>query len=165
MTDEKKETPSAQDVPVVEEPLLKVRNLRKYFKTGRTFFKAVDGVSFEIKRGEVLGLVGESGSGKTTAGRTVIGLYEPTDGEVYFNGKLIGRGLQNLRGAERKKFRKEIKDNEGERRKIQMIFQEVGGQAVLGRQIKSSTPWLTERHGYDPTWIAKFAWSGAEKIP
>ncbi len=117
MTDEK--TLSAQD-----EPLLKVKNLKKYFKTGRTFFKAVDGVSFEIKRGEVLGLVGESGSGKTTAGRTVIGLYEPTDGEVYFNGKLIGGGLQNLRGAERKKVLKEIKDNEGERRKIQMIFQD-----------------------------------------
>lgn len=69
------------------ENLVEVRNLKKYFQVGRhANLKAVDDVSFVIKKGETLGLVGESGCGKTTCGRTVIGLYSATGGEVLFGG-------------------------------------------------------------------------------
>lgn len=67
------------------EPIVSVRNLKKYFKVGSGTLKAVDGLNFDIYPGETFGLVGESGCGKTTAGRTLIRLYEPTDGNVIFN--------------------------------------------------------------------------------
>ena len=72
-------------------PLLEVRNLCKYFDINTGPFqtkplKAVDGVSFNIHRGETLGLVGESGCGKTTVGRTILNLYKPTSGEILFDG-------------------------------------------------------------------------------
>ena len=75
-------------------PLVDVRNLKEYFpvKSGvlnKLVLKAVDGVSFTIDKGETLGLVGESGCGKTTVGRTLLHLYKPTAGEVYFDGKLV----------------------------------------------------------------------------
>ena len=73
-------------------PLLEVRDLKEYFDINMGFFrskplKAVDGVSFNINRGETLGLVGESGCGKTTVGRTILHLYKPTAGEVIYDGK------------------------------------------------------------------------------
>ena len=67
------------------EVLLKVENLCQYF--GPT--KAVDNVSFDIKKGEVFGLVGESGCGKTTTGRSVIKIYDITSGSIYFKGQRI----------------------------------------------------------------------------
>ncbi len=74
--------------------LLEVKNLKKYFPISTGAFqtkmlKAVDDVSFSIRRGETLGLVGESGCGKTTVGRTILNLYTPTDGEIIFDGKQI----------------------------------------------------------------------------
>ena len=100
-----------------EEVILRVQNLKKYFPIRRGVFrrqvgevKAVDDISFEVYRGETLGVVGESGCGKTTAGRTIIRLYEPTSGHVYFNGK----DLATLSGGELRKMR----------RKMQMIFQD-----------------------------------------
>ena len=76
------------------EHLIDVRNLKEYFtvKSGmlnKLLLKAVDGVSFTIDEGETLGLVGESGCGKTTVGRTLLYLYKPTAGEVYYDGNLI----------------------------------------------------------------------------
>ena len=76
------------------EPLLQVRNLKMYFPVTQGMFiqrkvaevKAVDGVSFDIRRGETLGLVGESGCGKTTTGRCILQLERPTDGEIIFDG-------------------------------------------------------------------------------
>ena len=75
-------------------PLIEVKNLKEHFPIQVSGFKtkplkAVDGVSFSIKRGETLGLVGESGCGKTTVGRTLLHLYKPTDGEIIYNGKPI----------------------------------------------------------------------------
>ena len=75
-------------------PLVEVRNLCKYFDINTGLFrtkplKAVDGVSFNINRGETLGLVGESGCGKTTVGRTILNLYKPTSGEILFDGAPI----------------------------------------------------------------------------
>ena len=76
--------------------LLVVKNLKKYFPIKSSFFKktignvkAVDGISFKIKRGTTMGLVGESGCGKSTVGKTILRLQEKTDGEVYFNGTEI----------------------------------------------------------------------------
>ncbi len=94
------------------EPLLEVRNLRQHFKISRSFtVKAVNGVSFEIYPGETFGLVGESGSGKTTIGRSIIRLYDPTDGEIIFNGKKISGDLD-------RQTDKMLRQN------MQMIFQD-----------------------------------------
>ena len=92
--------------------LLTVKNLRQHFKVSRSFtVKAVNGVTFSINAGETYGLVGESGSGKTTIGRSIIRLYDPTDGSIVFNGKEItGR----LDGDTRRMLRKDM----------QMIFQD-----------------------------------------
>ena len=75
----------------MSEHSLEVKNLCKYFYLGKNKppMKAVDDVSFYIDKGETVGLVGESGCGKTTTGRTIIRLYQPTSGEVWFNGKRI----------------------------------------------------------------------------
>jgi len=86
-------------------PLLYVENLKKYFEVKRGIFggrriyvKAVDGVSLTLARGETISLVGESGCGKTTLGKTILRLYEPTDGKILFDGKDITRlGLKELK--------------------------------------------------------------------
>ncbi len=79
------------------ETLLKVENLCQYFKFGRSELRAVENVSFEIKKGEVFGLVGESGCGKTTTGRTIIKLYDATSGNVYFKGERIVAGIKSYK--------------------------------------------------------------------
>jgi len=99
------------------EHLLEVRDLKEHFPLRKGVFsrvsgwvKAVDGISFELKEGETLGLVGESGSGKTTAGRAILRLVEPTQGSVLFEGEDLS-SLSPSRLRER-------------RRKMQMIFQD-----------------------------------------
>lgn len=83
--------------------LVEVKNLKKYFNVGKNkILKAVDDVSFSIKKGETLGLVGESGCGKTTCGRTVLGMYEATGGEALFEGK----NIYEMNKSERKAFKK-----------------------------------------------------------
>jgi peptide/nickel transport system ATP-binding protein len=75
----------------MSDTILKVNGLKKYFKTKKKnkFVKAIDGIDFELKRGELLGLVGESGSGKSTTAYVIMGMYSPTDGKVFFNDKDI----------------------------------------------------------------------------
>ena len=81
------------------EVLLKVDHLCQYFRLGRKDLKAVDDVSFEIKKGESFGLVGESGCGKTTTGRSIIKLYNITSGNVFFKGKRVGAGTRSYQDA------------------------------------------------------------------
>ena len=82
------------------EVLLKVEDLCQYFKIGPgNELKAVDHVSFDIKKGEVFGLVGESGCGKTTTGRSIIRLYDITSGSVYFKGQRICAGVRSYKDA------------------------------------------------------------------
>lgn len=93
------------------EILMEVKHLKKYFKLhSKQYLRAVDDVSFNIYKGETLGIVGESGCGKTTCGRTCIGMYGKTDGEVLYRGK----DVHNLKGSEKKEFM----------RQAQMIFQD-----------------------------------------
>lgn len=150
-------------------PILEVKNLQKFFPiTSNSIFtrvkgenKAVNGISFALERGQTLGLVGESGCGKSTAGRTILKLYEPTGGEIHFNG-------ENITGYSPRKMKPL-------RTKMQIIFQdpysslnprhsvgEIIGAAFTihgidsvtsgnsKRQIKSSVQELMERVGLNP---------------
>lgn len=83
---------------------MKVTNLKKYFPMGKATLKAVDGVSFTIYEGETLGLVGESGCGKTTCGRTCVGIYGKTAGQVLYR----GQDVHSLCGRSRKAFTKDV---------------------------------------------------------
>ena len=95
-----------------KKPLLEVKGLKQYFKTSHKFtVRAVDGVDFVIYPGETYGLVGESGSGKSTIGRSVIRLYDPTAGQIIFDGVDISGRLDK-------------KKNEKLRTEMQMIFQD-----------------------------------------
>ncbi len=108
------------EVQVDPEVLLSVRNLVKYFPISGGLFsrtvgnvKAVDGISFDVKRGETMGLVGESGCGKTTTGRAVLRLIEPTSGQIVFEGRdIVKLSKRELRGL---------------RREMQIVFQDPFG--------------------------------------
>lgn len=124
-------------------PLLEVNGLKKYFpiskgQFGRAqgFVKAVDGVDLQVMPGETVGLVGESGCGKTTVGRTIMKLYEPTAGKIFFDGEEI----TNLRGRALKNIRP----------KMQMIFQDpyssLNPRHTVGQIVGSSF----EINGIDP---------------
>ncbi len=92
------------------EPILQVKNLKKYFKTSKGMLHAVDDVTFSIDRGKTLGVVGESGCGKSTTGRAILRLIEPTGGQVLFEGK----DVLSLNAKEMRSMRKDM----------QIIFQD-----------------------------------------
>lgn len=87
-----------------------MRNLKQYYHQDHTVVKAVDDVSFTVQAGETFGLVGESGSGKSTIGRAIVNLYQPTDGQIFYQGK----ALSDLSKGERLDYNKDV----------QMIFQD-----------------------------------------
>ncbi len=111
----------------MSDELVKVEHLKQYFSAGgigknKKYVKAVDDVSFAIKRGETLGLVGESGCGKTTTGRTLLRLYEPTAGRITYDGNVIfDSGLENPDGTKSKKVAVNMLPY---RRKMQIVFQD-----------------------------------------
>lgn len=101
-----------------DKKLIEVQHLQQYFPAGgrgkkKKYVQAVDDVSFYIKKGETLGLVGESGCGKTTVGRTLLRLYEPTDGTIIYDGDVIF--------DKKKKIAVNMLPY---RRKMQMVFQD-----------------------------------------
>ncbi|MBO5057554.1 MAG: dipeptide ABC transporter ATP-binding protein [Lachnospiraceae bacterium] len=110
------EEKNAEGNVIKDEDFIQVKSLKQYFPVSgnsllnRQYVKAVDDVSFSIRKGETLGLVGESGCGKSTLGRTLLQLYVPTGGEVIFDGQKLG----DLRKKEMKSFRK----------RMQLIFQD-----------------------------------------
>ena len=153
----------------MSENILEIRDLKKHFSStsGGIFnrkkgvVKAVDGISLTIKRGETVGLVGESGCGKTTVGRTVVKIYEPTSGQIIFDGD----DITNLKRREMKSYRS----------KMQMIFQDpfasLNPRHTVGTIIESSftihkvTPEggskraigeLLERVGLNPEHVNRF---------
>lgn len=96
---------------MAQQVLLKVDNLSKYFELEKnTTLQAVSNVSFQIKKGETFGIVGESGCGKSTLGRTIIGLYKASNGQILYN----DTNMENI----------SEKDTFSFRRKMQMIFQD-----------------------------------------
>lgn len=120
-----------------KEVLLSVKDLKKHFYMGKKeTLKAVDGISLDIYKGETFGLVGESGCGKSTAGRTMIGLYDRTDGEVIFNGK----DVHTLSEKERFQFHKQM----------QMIFQDPYASLNPRSTVKEIISEPMEVHGLYP---------------
>lgn len=115
------------------EILLEVKNLKKYYpvRTGfikKTELKAVDDVSFFIRKGETLGIVGESGCGKTTLGRTVLRLEEPTSGDIIYEGEsIIGKNMKEYR------------------KKMQIVFQDHTPPWIPEKpsQTSSARPWIS----------------------
>jgi len=117
----------------VTDALLSVRGLKMYFGQPRRPVRAVDGVTFEIARGEVLGLVGESGSGKSTIGRSVVRLIEPTAGEIRY----AGTDLVPLRARALRPFR----------RRLQIIFQDPYASLNTRRRVSDTVGEALATHG------------------
>ena len=116
------------------EVLLKVDHLCQYFSMGHKDMKAVDDVSFEIKKGEAFGLVGESGCGKTTTGRTIIKLNDITSGNVYFKGQRVCAGTRSYRDAI-KQAKQDFSEKKITREELNAIVSE---NRVLIREAKMS---------------------------
>ena len=146
--EEEQHAPDAKTVKEQERPLLSVKDLKVYFPIRKGILlrtvghvKAVDGISFDIYRGQTLGLVGESGCGKTTAGRAILRLIEPDGGRVVYE----GTDLAQLNSGDMRRMR----------RKLQIIFQDPYGSMNPRMTIESS---LTE-----PMYIHKLGTSGQDR--
>jgi len=151
------------------EVLVRVENLKKHFPiTKGVIFsrqvgavKAVDGVSFEIRRGETLGLVGESGCGKSTIGRTILQLYRPDAGKVFFEGieltALSDDELRRLRPKMQMIFQ-DAYDSLNPRHSVGKIVSEplVIHGVARGRQLRERVAELFELVGLDPSWTDRF---------
>ncbi len=160
---------SARDASSTPEPLLKIRNLKKHFPVKKGLFnrvvgsvKAVDGLSFDVYPNETLGLVGESGCGKTTAGRSILRLLEPTEGEIYYeDANIVDAPPEQMRQL---------------RRRLQIIFQDpysslnprmtvedIVGEAIAfhklakgDKNIRKRVQDLLERVGLQPSYVTRY---------
>ena len=142
--------------------LLEVENLKKYFPVKKGVFsrtvgqvRAVDGVSFTLKRGETLGLVGESGCGKTTVGRSILRLIEPTSGSVKFNGKdLLGldrEALRNTRASLQIIFQDPFSSLDPRMNVGQIIAEPIRNHIKIPKsEIRERVAYLMERVGLHP---------------
>lgn len=130
----------APDVGGPAQPLLQVQNLTKHFNVGGRFLgsksvvRAVDDVSLAVDKGEVLGVVGESGCGKSTTARLIIGLIEPDDGTILFDGETVGETI-TLREL---------------RRRVQMVFQDSYASLNPRLTIEDTIAFGPKIHGVDP---------------
>ena len=119
--------------------LLKVEGLKQYFKMGHKELKAVDDVSFEVKKGEVFGIVGESGCGKTTTGRSIIRLYDITGGSIYFEGQRIAAGTRTYRD-ELGRLRREYNAQSGKLKELAAECKKSGdteGEELKNRELSA----------------------------
>lgn len=121
----------------MSDTILSIRNLKQYFDIGKrngqtAYVKAVDDVSLDIREGEVIGLVGESGSGKSTIAYSVIGMYEPTGGQIYFQGRLLNDGKKRSLQA---------------KKDMQIVFQDPGSSLNAHHTIKEILELPLNVHG------------------
>ncbi|MCM1164823.1 MAG: ATP-binding cassette domain-containing protein [Lachnospiraceae bacterium] len=119
------------------EKILRVEGLRQYFRDGKDWIKAVDDVSFSVKKGEIVGIVGESGCGKTTTARSIIKLYKPTGGKVWFNGELISAGAW----AEREAYERAKKSKSADIAEAKEAYQKA---ARLSKELNKKYPSVTD---------------------
>ena len=149
------------------EVLLKVEHLCQYFRLGRRDLKAVDDVSFEIKKGEAFGLVGESGCGKTTTGRSIIKLYNITSGNVYFKGERVGAGTRSYKDAiknARKDADKKIKALRGEKPADEIKDEIEKIKADLGKIIEENRALIRDARVDSKAVDKRYAQSLLEKL-
>jgi oligopeptide/dipeptide ABC transporter ATP-binding protein len=148
--------------------LIEVENLKKYFPVKKGILsrtvgevRAVDGVSFTIKRGETLGLVGESGCGKTTVGRTILRLIEPTAGRVSFNDEnlleLNGKKLRSLRASLQIIFQDPFSSLDPRMNVGQIIAEPIRNHMKVSKtEIRQRVAYLMERVGLHPEQISRY---------
>jgi len=157
----KREYKTTQDDP---DTLLLVKNLSQYFKSGDFVNKAVNNVSFHIKKGEAFSLVGESGCGKTTTGRTIINLYDPTNGDVYFKGLRISstkNGAHLMRYQMRMDLAKniaQIKSDASEQKK-----QEPSRAAEIENKTEQKIAQLRQKHREEMEQVQRHAFESEEE--
>ena len=145
----------------MSEILVEVKNLKQYFpvRTGLLSskpLKAVDDVSFTIGRGETLGLVGESGCGKTTVGRTILRLYEPTAGEVIFDGEPVtAKNITHMR------------------KQMQMVFQDpyssldprMTVEDIIGEPLDVHKLYANRKERREKSWTSWQPWASTPSMP
>ena len=131
-----------------EKVLLEIKNLKKYFPVAGVKgpgVQAVESVSFAIKKGETLGLVGESGCGKTTLGRTILRLYEPTAGQIIYDGKTIfSSGGEKIPLVD-KKTKEPVLDKDG--KPVMTISKKIAVDMLPYRRKMQIIPTQTEKQG------------------
>ncbi|HXF43752.1 MAG TPA: ABC transporter ATP-binding protein [Pyrinomonadaceae bacterium] len=145
------------------EALLEVKDLVKHFQTevSGEIVRAVDGVSFEIRKGETLGLVGESGCGKSTVGRTIIRLYEPTAGKIFFEGidltALNQKQLRTYRSEIQMIFQDPYASLDPRKSVLSIVSEPLLIHKVNGRsERKQRVEYLLEKVGLDPSYANRY---------
>jgi len=175
--------PTMTEAPpdVGNDVLLEVRNLKMWFENRSGIFsqnvhytKAVDDVSFHIKRGETLGLVGESGCGKTTVGRCIVRVYEPTEGQIIYHGADTPVDLARLNRNELRPYRQDIRmifQNPYSALNPRMtVFENVAEVLIVnklaeGQELEDRVASLIRRVGLRPEYMRRYphAFSGGER--